>query len=442
MKAQLSRVLLLGLFISTGFLHKATATATEKLTTINPKKSFNSHAHAHAHQDTNPHPKLPRTIPKSRRNNLTNWTYQIPPTLENGTSKAHLTIPTPSQTLFTNALLSLERPQISKVTPTSFDWWYFDAISSLNPYESLTITLFSASASSFPWLDSTESSVLIAYLWATFANGSVFSDYIPASLASISGGDEGGKASEGVWSDTGFRWMADGEGFSNYEVIVESEGMGVYGTFMLESELAPHLPCGIQSETTTLKIIPNIGWAALIPSAKGTVNLNIQGTPLTFQGQAYHDKNWSNEPFTSNVQSWYWGHAELESYSIIWFSAIASNNKTYISSYVSQNGIVLVSSCDSDSKASVRPYSTTSATGTGTDTGGRYPPMAGDVPDGFLIELSTGEEVLKFNVSVLAEVAGDGRYYMRWTGNMSGSLGGRDLGSNGVALFEQFVLVE
>lgn len=73
--------------------------------------------------------------------------------------------------------------------------------------------------------------------------------------------------------------------------------------------------------------------------------------------------------------------------------------------------------------------------------------MAGDIPDGFLVEVSLGEQLLRVNVSIVMEVTGDGTYYMRWTGKMSGvvesaSRGVRSLGSDGVAVFEQFVLVE
>lgn len=187
----------------------------------------------------------PRHFPHTQSSKLpcslkrTNWTYNIPRTIQNGTSTANLHIHTPNKLHTESALLSLEKPQISKVTSTSFDWWYFDAISSTNPHESLTVTLFSASATAFPWLDSTEDSVLIAYLWATFANGSSFADYVPATLASVSGEEAAAAAtaaaSAGQWKGTGFSWNAIGDNFENYEVIVQSQEMGVYGTFRLES---------------------------------------------------------------------------------------------------------------------------------------------------------------------------------------------------------------
>lgn len=83
----------------------------------------------------------------------------------------------------------------------------------------------------------------------------------------------------------------------------------------------------------------------------------------------------------------------------------------------------------------------------GSGTSARYPPQAGDVPDGFRIEFDLGEgRWLRANVSGM-RIAGDGRYYFRWAGNMRGVVGVGDgeeveVGLTGSAIFEQFVLVE
>lgn len=160
-------------------------------------------------------------------------TYQIPSKIQTGTATARFDVASPNKTLSNTSILSLDIPQISKVTSTSFDWWYFDVVSTTTPAESLTITLFTSTASAFPWLDSSESSVLIAYLWATFANGSVFQEYVPATLAVVV--EEGAaRKGAGAWEGSGFRWVA-GDEDSMYTVVVESKEMGVYGTFTLDS---------------------------------------------------------------------------------------------------------------------------------------------------------------------------------------------------------------
>ncbi|KAJ5945955.1 Hydroxyneurosporene synthase [Penicillium verhagenii] len=366
-------------------------------------------------------------------------TWSIPSALQNGTVNSRLTIATPNEaTLSTATRLTLDGPQISKVTADSFDWWYFDAVSSSSAAESVTITLFTAASSSFPWLSSTEDSVLIAYLWAGFENGTVFADYVPATLATVS---SGGAGDSGVWNGSGFGWVAS-EDLSYYEVVVESEEMGVYGTFILESQQSPHLPCGIQGSTSTLEIVPNIGWASLVPDSVGNVDLTIQGSELKFQGRGYHDKNWSNLTFVESVQSWYWGHGRVGDYSIVWFSAIATDNTTYTSSYVALDDKVIVSSCDA-ALLTVRPVSSNSTT---NPTGAQYPPRMGDVPDGFTVEAELADgALLKVNVSIAALVSGDDETYTRWSGDLVGSVvssaGVQSVGS-GVAVFEQFTLVE
>lgn len=176
-------------------------------------------------------------------------------------------------------------------------------------------------------------------------------------------------------------------------------------------------------------------------------------------------QNWSDRPFTSSVLSWYWGHGRLGPYSLVWFSYIGfdsesdSNPKTYVSGFVARDGQTLVSSCAANA-VTVRPL----------PDGSPYPPHAGDAPSGFLLEfdLSLAEEqsrqgddgtsnsagisqgVLRVNATAGMFVAGDGQYYMRWTGEMEGKLvagGNFNVEESeqselykGVALFEQFAL--
>lgn len=224
-----------------------------------------------------------------------------------------------------------------------------------------------------------------------------------------------------------------------------------------------------------MQIAPHIGWVALKPDALGEVDITIKGSRLQFQGPAYHDKvspaqptltsphltlytkpetrgghrsstnqlyqNWSDQPFTDTVQSWYWGHGHLGPYSLIWFSSLTLNdpsNKAYVSGYVARDGQILVSSCAS-SVLTVRPM--------GSGSSARYPPRVGDVPDGFGLEFDLGDgKWLTANVSGV-RIAGDGRYYFRWAGDMTGVVGVEDgeeveAGLDGSAIFEQFVLVE
>lgn len=160
-----------------------------------------------------------------------------------------------------------------------------------------------------------------------------------------------------------------------------------------------------------------------------------------------------------SVESWYWGHGRLGEYSIVWFSYLALNdttNSTYVSTYVAKDGKVLVSACDSK-LLTVRPIGDFGTTGT------RYLPKAGDIPVGFHLDFDLGEAEghLRVNVSTRTAVAGDGEYYVRWTGDLVGEVvnSGGDQAQEpctgfasspssentpltGVAVFEQFAVAE
>ncbi|KAJ5143385.1 uncharacterized protein N7515_002172 [Penicillium bovifimosum] len=383
--------------------------------------------------------------------------YQISGEVENGTSKARFDIPTPELTLDSKTLFSLDAPQIDTINGSVFDWWYFDAVSETNPDDSFVITFFASSWEAFPFLNESEPSVLTAWVWASFANGTVFADFVPATVATVRGADVAGTNSSGEWASTGVSWEAKSEDLSRYEITIASEKMGVEGRFTLSSHVPHHLPCGIQEERTTLEVAPHIGWVSLVPDAVGEVDVSILGSKLKFRGPGYHDKNWSDRPFMDSVASWYWGHGRLGPYSIVWFSYFSledPTNTTYVSSYVAKDGELLVSACNS-SFLSVRPI------GSPGTTGGRYPPRVGDVPDGFRLEYDLGEGngQLNVNVTIRRLVTGDEEYYMRWTGDLTGEVvksgderppgtcAGQKTakitsGLIGVAVLEQFLLVE
>ncbi|KAK5807015.1 hypothetical protein VI817_001273 [Penicillium citrinum] len=353
-------------------------------------------------------------------------TYRIPSKVQNGTAHARFEVDTFGGNLSLSSRQSFDAPQVNRINSDSFDWWYFDVVDEYNPLISLVVTFFKSSASAFPFLDPNEDSVLTAYVWVSFGNGPSWAGYLPASLALV---DIGGKqASLGIWEGSGFQWNALKEDLSAYEVVIDAPELEIKGRLDL------------------VAIAPHIGWVSLVPDAVGSVDMTIQDTQMKFQGVAYHDKNWSDRNFTDSVRSWYWGHGRLGLYSIVWFSYLAINdptNTTYVSSYVAHNGEVLISECD-DSLLTVRP------TGRSNTTGDRYPAFVGDLPDGFKLDFVLPENTrLRVNVSTRVKVAGDGEYYMRWTGNMTGEVVEmnpspviQESSLTGVAVFEQFHMQE
>lgn len=163
------------------------------------------------------------------------WNYAIPSHAQNAVARARFDIPTTGSKLDTRALLTLDSPQLSLINSSVFDWWYFDAVSATDPRESLTVTFFTSTAAAFPWLPPNESSALIAYVWASFANGTIFEDYVPATLAMVAGGEDASSSSSGNWSSTGLSWAASQDDLSQYEVIISSKQLQVEGRFNLSS---------------------------------------------------------------------------------------------------------------------------------------------------------------------------------------------------------------
>ena len=140
-------------------------------------------------------------------------------------------------------------------------------------------------------------------------------------------------------------------------------------------------------------------------------------------------QNWGDRPFfNDSVLSWYWGHASLGPYSIVWFDAIDTEGTEHFSSYVARDGEVLTANCE-DSTVVARPWG-------GEDT---YPPPAGaEVPDGFILTFANvGGRELRVNVTTFATPVPN-PLYNRFIGTVEGSFTGENETFVGVASYEQF----
>lgn len=205
-------------------------------------------------------------------------------------------------------------------------------------------------------------------------------------------------------------------------------------TNIVNSQLAPaHYACSANEVGSDESIMPNVFWSNAMPDATATVDVTFaDDTLMQFtDGVAYHDKNWGDAPFANVVGSWYWGHAHLGDYSLVWFDTLDLDSNEYFSGYVALNGTILLSSCATDA-VTVRPWGA-------NDT---YPPtttsgiMQGvevvfSLDDGTTLSanVTTGTIVMDYSNSV----------YIRALGEVVGGLeGGETL--EGRAMFEQFAL--
>ncbi|KAK9234115.1 hypothetical protein V1525DRAFT_422544 [Lipomyces kononenkoae] len=323
----------------------------------------------------------------------------------------------------------LDMPKIRPgVNATSYDWWYFDVVST-DARASVTIVFYDSGPEGF--INPYERGPLSVSITGLFPNGSAYDFSAPATSAVVSRHAGGSFATSGVYKDSGFEWKgttSSDDGEVTYVVSIDAPSIGVNGTVSFKSIAPPHYPCGLNVPGATEQLFPHVFWSNAIPDALAQVDLSLAGAELKFDGYGYHDKNWGDTPFVTTTATWYWGHAHLGPYSIVWFDAVDSVGTEHFSGYVAKGGKVLLSSCAKDS-AVARPWGA-------NDT---YPPtVTTGVMQGLDIQFDLGHgKTFWANVSTTA-VAIDFGVYVRTLGTVTGGLHGCSKTFDGIALFEEF----
>ncbi|KAJ7124610.1 hypothetical protein C8R43DRAFT_1147309 [Mycena crocata] len=325
--------------------------------------------------------------------------YNIPSAVSNTSSTA----------LFTSTATCLDEPKISAVDASAFDWWYFDVVSTdPTSLASVVVVFYTTAPAAFPFFPPFPfESVTLAQISVSFPNGTQFSSIIPADGATVV---SDGNASSGDWHGSGLKWTHHGD--LVYSVSVDVPDLGIIGSIRFRSIVPAHYPCGPAVGGQDMQVAPHIGWANALPDAASTVELIVNGTKLAFSGAGYHDKNWSDQLFTANVASWYWGHGRVGPYSIVWFDYLALDGTEHVSAYAAQNGPILAASCDFTS-IRVRP----------TGENATYPPVRRTgKPSGYHITLDLVDAgTLEVDVLVTGTLVDDGfSEYTRSIGNMTG----------------------
>jgi hypothetical protein len=59
---------------------------------------------------------------------------------------------------------------------------------------------------------------------------------------------------------------------------------------LLSQRAPPHFSCGLVEPGASEVILPHVGWVNTVPDARATVDIEINGTALSFSGTGYHDK--------------------------------------------------------------------------------------------------------------------------------------------------------
>jgi hypothetical protein len=145
--------------------------------------------------------------------------YNIPSVVQNGTSEAQ----------FVSSATGLDAPKIQPINGSAFDWWYFDVVSA-DPtvLSSVVVTFFTSSQHAFPLLDPSES-IVVARIWVSFPNGTLWSAASNGDGATV---EADGDGSRGTWHGTGFSWTVTPA--SGYLIVVDAPDVGVTGTISFQ----------------------------------------------------------------------------------------------------------------------------------------------------------------------------------------------------------------
>jgi hypothetical protein len=159
----------------------------------------------------------------------------------------------------------------------------------------------------------------------------------------------------------------------------------------------------------------------MIPDGEATVDFTFGDRKVAFaEGIGYHDKKWGDRPFHHSVKDWYWGHARLGPYSLVWLQSVSRDNKIYSNAFISHpNGGKRVScegASDAPKNVKIQHFDT-------------YFEIS------FTFKLT---EHLKMRVEKTTIIGHHGPF-SRWSGSVSATVGGTaKLTLTGHALFQEF----
>jgi hypothetical protein len=120
-------------------------------------------------------------------------------------------------------------PKIDFVNGTSFDWWYFDAVSSDGTYQ-LTVTFYTTVATTLGFATGFGTTNFVSFT-AMYPNGTEYQQFGFAGPAIISNGFFG---IQGNWTGTGFTFQGTAD-LSYYKIIIDSPALGIQGSMTFNS---------------------------------------------------------------------------------------------------------------------------------------------------------------------------------------------------------------
>ncbi len=323
-------------------------------------------------------------------------------------------------------------PYLSSLNNTTFEWYWFDLVSA-DTSTSLVVIFFTATPLAFPLLAGVipTSSAVSVLVTARLPNGSVYFSGVAATEAMVASGGIFGQGAVGSWVGAE-GYFAGTRDAAAWKVEVDTRALdplnGIKASVVMRGRAPPHYPCSAHLGLgQKLEIAPHLGWANGVPDsdADGTIEL-VDGTVHGFgEGSlGYHDHNWGDVPFPETIRSWYWGHAHVGEWSVVFFDGLAADGQDFADAYVARGGKVVLVDCGPES-VEVRETATLDLQSGGLP----ILDVNFDLPDGNVLAL----EVKAVSINALVDGV-----YERYVTSVTGSVDGSS-NFTGVGMFEHFL---
>ncbi|WWC85462.1 uncharacterized protein L201_000325 [Kwoniella dendrophila CBS 6074] len=321
---------------------------------------------------------------------------------------------------------ALDRPYITRHNSSSYEWWYFDAISS-DGQSSIVITSFVSP------LDTYENqSGLQLLVQIVSPQGGLYDDTIEYDKDEKLYISTKGDTSNGILNNGDFSWIGKSD-LSEYTLNLNLPKYNISGTINLFSLAKPFVGCGPAQKDANTSIFWFFNWINVIGDAVAVVDIAVGDQKVAFTGNGYHDKNWGPVSFIPYVHHWYWGHGRVGEYSVVWSKMFLNDNTTKAGGWISKNDKIILSACfENDDSVVIKPLGNNI-----TDP----PKKANNTHNiqGFDITINTGNEqgIFQFQLKKNIRINGELGTYARWIGNFTGGQLGEEDSQIGVAVTEQ-----
>ncbi|GBE84145.1 hypothetical protein SCP_0601230 [Sparassis crispa] len=309
---------------------------------------------------------------------------------------------------------------------TQTEWWYIQGVSEPVGDESpssVVVVFYQGNVLYTAPAGNMEPEFTIS-ISGFLSNGTTYNVTIPTTTGTIT---TDGQAVDGTWGTAGKFFLSSD--LNTFTVELNSPEYGMSGSIVLTSSASPHyacnvtddpyfdtaVPAGVSLSPTETALFTEFGWAVTIPGGQAVVDLLIDGTPLQFIGNGYHDHNFSPAAIFGYASQWQWLQAQVGPY-VLTGAIMQAINSTLIANtgYLAESGVVVQNQCSLVGSRrvdfnSVTPY------------GASFDNVTGAVvPQGFLLDytLEDGEQY-SFNLTTVGTFP-DTPIYYRWIGTATG----------------------